>query len=211
MTSADTPLDDLLSAPEFSRVVAAVSRELARARRMPLTCARGFVLSGLGDPDKLTEICSAWTAGQRGLAKVMLRRRAIDVLREEGRRPKHRSLPAAPDALHAEISLVIAPADLHWGAEIERHSVVRVVLAALSCFASQGTIQRSRASLIRRYLLEEKSYRELSAELGVPMSALRVRVHKAIRAFREYLRMHLRHRDSELLSRIPRNERLAVK
>jgi len=193
----------LFADPRFEKAIATVSSELARARSIPLKRARGFVVSGLGDPVAFAKIREAWTIGQPALAKVMLRRRALDLLRRDAWRRKHRSLPTTVDELHADAAAGRSAADLHWGAQVERRSVVQMVLEALDCFASLGEVQRRRAVLLRRYTLEEASYAELSAELGVKEDTLRVRVHDAIWAFREHLRDHLRQRDPELFNRVP--------
>lgn len=192
----------LLVDPCFEKAIDAVSSELARARGIPFERARRYVVSGLGDPVAFAKIYDAWTTGARALARVVLRRRALDQFRQEARRRNHRSLPTTIEELHADAAAGSSAADLHWGVEIERRSVLRMVLEALDCFASLGEVQRRRAVLVRRRTLEDASYAELSVEFGVPEETLRVRAYEAISAFREHLRAHLRHRDPELYSQL---------
>jgi len=194
--------ENLFTDPTFLSVIKVVASELARGHGMPFRQAEGFVISGLGEPAVYAAVREAWAAGLRGLAKVILRRRAIDLLRKDARRPKHRSLFTTVDETHLTAATTSA-AGLHWSAQVERRLLLQMVLTALDCFASQGEVQRRRAVLLRRYTLEEASYDELSAELGVKQVALRVRVHEAIWAFREHLREHLEHRDRELFNQLP--------
>jgi DNA-directed RNA polymerase specialized sigma24 family protein len=200
---SESQLNDLLADPDFAKFVVTASSELARARSIPIQRARGFVLSGLGDPAAYLKIHEAWITGQTALVKVILRRRAIDLLRKDAPRVKHCALPVKLDELHTVLAAGGSAVDFHWAVQVERRSVVRMVLEALDCFASLGEVQRRRAALIQRRVLENTSYAELSTELGVREGALRVQVHEAILAFREHLRAHLRARDPELSRQIP--------
>lgn len=187
-------LEELFGDVEFARFFNVIVRELARTRCMSPRRARSIVLSALGDPREAAKIHAAWTGGSRGLAKWMVRCRVIDLLRMDRRRPRHESLPE--DAEEMKIAND-APEQL------EHRDLVRVILTALECFARQSEVQRRQAELLRRYKLEEATYEELRAELGVSLAALRVRVHTALREFQLYLKAYLGARDPELSRRIP--------
>jgi len=186
-------LDTLLAEPGFVRIIELVTREVARAWRVPGPAARGFVLSAIGEPATLAVIARAWlgagaTGKDRGLAKVIVRRRVIDLLRKDAR-STYRGAPASMTDL---TELERAP-DLHAAverdprAQLELQEVIRKVRDALACFAAQGPPQARQARLLEHHTLDEVSYDELGAQLACSEGALRVRVHKALRAFRKHV------------------------
>jgi len=143
------------------------------------------VVSALGDPAECAKIYSAWIGRQRPLARVILRRRVLDLLENDARRPGHHSLATTPDELELDVELPRGDNLAHWSVAVERRLFVHTVLEALDCFAGLGLRQHRQAVLLR-YVIDGGSYAELRAELGVTSSALRVRVHKALRAFRAH-------------------------
>jgi len=192
--SCKQQLEDLLEDPDFQKIIELSAREVARAWSIPYGAARGFVLSAIGVPETLERIYHAWLrakqTGDFGLAKLMVRRRVIDLLRKDARRAGHCSSPAAVNAV--ETARAPSPFDdlvqRDPRAQLELQQVILLVRAALACFASQGRAQLRQAQLLRRYALDEKSYSELAVELASSEGALRVRVHKAMLALRKHIR-----------------------
>jgi DNA-directed RNA polymerase specialized sigma24 family protein len=128
-----------------------------------------------------------------GLARLIIRRRVIDLLRKDARPNNHCSLPgAANDAIETGILPEVLCERPAWTpqTQLELSQATAMVRTALSCFASQGAKQREQALLLQRYVLDEVGYTELSAELACSKNALRVRVHKAIIALRKYVEVH---------------------
>lgn len=186
-------LQDLLRDPGFLKVVDLVASEVMRCWNVPRRTAHGFVLSAIGEPETLGRIHDAWilarnTGENPGLAKVIVRRRVIDLLRREARQTNHCSLPAAVDA--DEIDAALAFHELLQRsprAQLELQQIIQLVRSAVACFATQGRIQKRQAQLLRRYALDEVPYPELSIELACSENALRVRVHKAMLALRRHI------------------------
>ncbi|HEX7840766.1 MAG TPA: hypothetical protein VF469_24985 [Kofleriaceae bacterium] len=184
---------DLLQDPGFLKVIDLVANEVMRYWNVPHRTAHGFVLSAIGEPETLGRIHHAWilarnTGGNPGLAKVIVRRRVIDLLRRDARQTNHCSLPAAADA--DEIDAALAFDELLQRsprAQLELQQIIWLVRGALACFATQGRIQERQAQLLRRYALDEVQYSELSMELACSENALRVRVHKAMLALRRHI------------------------
>jgi DNA-directed RNA polymerase specialized sigma24 family protein len=186
-------LEELLDNQEFLRIVDLVAKEVMRFWNIPYTAARSFVLSAIGEPETLSRIHSAWSAarqtGELGLAKLIVRRRVIDLLRKDARPSHHCSLPATADAIDA------TPAPATFGdlvqrdprLQLELQQIIHMVRGAVACFAAQGRIQERQARLLHRYALDDESYADLAAELGSSAGALRVRVHKAMLALRKHI------------------------
>jgi len=208
--SSNHQLEELLRAPDFRKIVELVAKEVMRSWSVPSNAARGFVLSAIGEPETLASIHHAWFLAQRtgeslGLAKVIIRRRVIDLLRKDARLANHASLPATADALEADRALGSFD-DLvqrNPRVQLELRQVIQMVRGAVACFATQGQAQQRQAQLLRRYALDEVKYSELSVELACSENALRVRVHKAMLA----LRKHIRECHSELEDLLERDRR----
>jgi DNA-directed RNA polymerase specialized sigma24 family protein len=192
MLDAHHQLEVLLADPSFERMLRLLAREVMTRWHMDWPSARGLLLSAIGEPVVLAGIHEAWfTAGDnRGLAKVITRRRVLDLLGKDARPRWHTWLPDAID-LGTEVSPVsqrepdVQPTAM---GRIAGHRIIGAVRDALECFATQGTVQRRQAHLLQRYDLDEVTYAALSTELECNVNALRVRVHKARAALLKHIR-----------------------
>jgi len=188
-------LDALLEEPGFLKIIELVVKEVTRSWNLPGTVARGFVVSAIGEPETLACIYRAWSLANRngesfGLAKVIIRRRVIDLLRKDARQINHSSLPLTTAGLEADGALDSFH-DLvqrNPRAELELRQVIEMVRSAVTCFESQGRTQQRQAQLLRRYALDDVDYAELAVELVCSEGALRVRVHKALVALKRHIR-----------------------
>jgi hypothetical protein len=192
--STQQQLDALLADPSFLRIIDLVANEVVRLWRVPLKAARGFVLSAIGEPETLAGIYNAWSVatqsgGGLGLAKVIVRRRVIDLLRKDARQANHGSLPATAEAGEVDRALGAFQGAVQRDpcAQLELQQVIQQVRSALICFATQGATQRRQAQLLQSYALDEGSYKALSVQLACSENALRVRVHKAMSALRGHI------------------------
>jgi len=188
-------LDALLEEPGFRKIIELVVKEVTRSWNMRGTVARGFVFSAIGEPETLACIYRAWSLAKRngesyGLAKVIIRRRVIDLLRKDARQANHSSLPLTTAGLEADGALDSFH-DLvqrNPRAELELRQVIEMVRSAVACFEAQGGTQQRQAQLLRRYALDDVDYSELAVELVCSEGALRVRVHKAMVALKRHIR-----------------------
>jgi len=188
-------LDALLGELGFLKIVELVVKEVARSWTIPCSVARGFVFSAIGEPETLACIYRAWWLARRngesfGLAKVIIRRRVIDLLRRDARQRNHSSLPLTTAAIEAD-GAVDSFHDLVQRsprAELELRQVIEMVRDAVGCFEAQGRTQQRQAQLLRRYALEDVNYAELAVELACSEGALRVRVHKAMVALKRHIK-----------------------
>jgi DNA-directed RNA polymerase specialized sigma24 family protein len=187
-------LEELQGDQEFQKVFELVTKEVMRSWSISSRVARSFVLSAIGEPETLASIHRAWFTARKngdslGLAKVIVRRRVIDLLRKDRRQADHCSMPTA-EALESDSSFGsfndLLQRNPH--VQVELRQVIEMVRGALSCFATQGRVQRKQAQLLQRYALDEATYAELGPELSCSESALRVRVHKAMLALRKHIR-----------------------
>lgn len=192
MLDADQQLEVLLADSSFERILRLLAREVMARWHMSWPNARGLVLSAIGEPAVLAGIYEAWFAAgeRRGLAKLIVRRRVLDLLGKDARPRWHTWLPDATDlgneeGLVARLEPGIQPIVM---GHIARRQIVDAVRDALECFATQGAVQRRQAHLVQRYDLDEVTYAALSAELGCSINALRVRVHKARVALLKHIR-----------------------
>lgn len=179
-------LDELLADPEFLKILALAAKEVMSRWDASYGVARGFVLSAIGEPRTVEQIHAAWMAarvsGDRpALAKLMVRRRVIDLLRKDAR-PGEQTESIEDDA-HEPASEAL---DGDPRAQLEVKELIAMARAALACFASQGVIQRRQAELLAQRL-EHASYEQLGRELGCNVTALRVRAHNAMVAFRRHI------------------------
>ena len=191
--SLEDQLEDLLGDPGFVKVVDLVAKEVVRYWNVPQRTAHGFVLSAIGEPETLGCVHHAWLLARNasdspGLAKVIVRRRVIDLLRRDARQTNHCSLPPAAEAMEIDTALAFNELmERSPRAQLELQQLVRMVRGALACFATQGRTQARQAQLLRRYALDEVQYSDLSVELTCSENALRVRVHKAMLALRRHI------------------------
>ncbi len=187
-------LDALLEEPGFLKIIELVVKEVTRSWNISGPVARGFVFSAIGEPETLACIYRAWCLAKRngksyGLAKVIIRRRVIDLLRKDARQGNHSSLPSTPAAIEAEGALESFH-DLvqrNPRAELELRQVIEMVRSAVACFAAQGRTQQRQAQILRRHALDDVNYSELAVELACSEGALRVRVHKAMVALKRHI------------------------
>lgn len=185
------PLDDLLGDSVFQSTVAVIAREVYQVWKISDDVAHCIVLSAIGEPDTLACVQAAFRPKQNlGLAKMIMRRRVIDLLRRDARPANHCSLPdSGADAAEIGARPAAFQDRVDWSPSIqlELRQVNTMVRTALDCFAHQGQKQREQAQLLTRYVLDEVDYSTLSVELTCTKSALRVRVHKAMIALRKHV------------------------
>jgi DNA-directed RNA polymerase specialized sigma24 family protein len=193
--SCQSQLDELLEDPSFLKLVELIAKEVMRFWSVPHKAARGFVLSAIGEPETLASLYDTWIqakqTGELGLAKVILRRRVIDLLRKDARPGHHCSLPATADAAEPERCAGTFDELVQRSprTQLELQQVIHMVRRALACFAAQGQVQQRQAQLLHRYALDDADYAELAVELASSEGALRVRVHKAMLAFRRHIQV----------------------
>jgi DNA-directed RNA polymerase specialized sigma24 family protein len=203
-------LEELLEDLEFLRVMDLAAQEVMHLWRLSLADARRIVLSAIGEPAALASIYEAWTDARargtsRGKAKIIIRRRVIDLLRKDTRRAGHTSFEDAADKDAADDDgdeLVGEPSAQQLQrspyTQLKTSQLIHSARDALASFATGGKIQRRQAELVYRRAFQEVSYVQLSRELGCTETALRVRLCKAMRA----LQRHIRARHPELLELI---------
>jgi DNA-directed RNA polymerase specialized sigma24 family protein len=184
---SEEQLKQLLGDIGFLRTIDFVAHEAMGNWRMPYDAAFRTVLSAIGHPRHLAEVWTAWTTDSKGLARTILRRRLIDLFRKEAARPGHSSFPLSEEGEHAGHGV---PDDARGSDPLRLlHDarVIRGIRAAVASFAARGKRQQRQALLLRRRLFDEASYAELSVEFRCSPGALRVRVHKAIKALRKHI------------------------
>ncbi|HEX8110878.1 MAG TPA: hypothetical protein VF516_24265 [Kofleriaceae bacterium] len=184
-------LDELLGNSGFLKTVDLITKEVYHVWNVSDRDAYGVVLSAIGEPATLACVHAALSPNQNiALAKVIIRRRVIDLLRKDARPNNHCSLspPAAdgtePDCAPGSFG---DPLESTPRGQLEVRQIVNRVRTALDEFAAQGDKQQQQAQLLQRYVLDEVGYADLSVELTCSKNALRVRVHKAITALRKYV------------------------
>lgn len=190
-------LEELLGDPDLLKIVHLVTREVARCWNVAESAAHGLVLSAIGEPTTLACVYDAWSSARNAgekprLAKVIIRRRVIDLLRKDARPSNHHSLATvATSPMETETALGALDDRFAYNPQLqlELQQAIEMVRSALACFAAQGRIQGRQAQLLQRHILDEIDYRELSAELTCSENALRVRVCKAMLALRRHVRM----------------------
>src|SRR5262245_51891151 len=106
MVDSKQQLEELLRDPGYSRTVALLTKELMSSWNLPHSHANRLVLSAIGDPPALARIYEAWVLAKTGentrLAALISRRRVLDLLRKDARRPGHSSLPTTADEVDAD-------------------------------------------------------------------------------------------------------------
>lgn len=182
----EAKLTELLADARFLKAIEGTAREAVANWRVPLEEAQRTVLSGLGEPDALRQIHDAWTAGKIPLARLIIRRRMLDLFAEDARRPNHRSLAPVEDG-DAGLGRFGTDTDPDPHERLASGQVVERALAAFACFAAMGDKQHEQAELLRRRFSDETPYAQLSAELQCSQVALRVRVCKALKALRTHI------------------------
>ncbi len=184
-------LDELLGNSGFLKTVDLVTKEVYHVWNVSDRDAYGVVLSAIGEPATLACVHAALSPTPNiALARVIIRRRVIDLLRKDARPNHHCSLsPSAADGAEPDCP----PGSLDDLLEstprvqLEIRQIADRVRTALDGFAAQGDKQQQQAQLLQRHVLEEVGYADLSVELTCSKNALRVRVHKAITALRKYV------------------------
>jgi DNA-directed RNA polymerase specialized sigma24 family protein len=198
MSESRYQLDELLADSQFATVIALMAREVTRRWNVAHGTARCLVLSAIGEPKAIADIYKAWAEAKAvgktcGLAKLIVRRRVLDLLGRDARPTGHRSLQTVGDEI--ELDTELASVDGAFDnllqrnpqVEIEYRQIIHMVRAALTCFAAQGEVQLRQAQLLQRYALDGMTYEELSRDLACAPGALRVRVNKAMRALRRHI------------------------
>jgi len=182
-------LEDLLAQREFVRVIEIVTREVMFRCKLVRARAHEHVISGIGEPNALVSILRVWCAelalgDRQRLTRTIMLRKAFDSLRGDARRPGHNSFEVYPDDPgidNASDALSWIPRNPYE--DLVQRETAQLVRIALACFARRGQAQQRQAELLWRYSLAEQPYDELSVVLSCSKGALRVRVHKAMRAF----------------------------
>jgi hypothetical protein len=185
-------LDELLGDRRFHQLVDVCARDLRFMASLPSEAARRrFVFSAIGEPRTITLIHELWVSDRFRVAKMIMRRRVIDLLRKDGARPRHPSLQEieVEDAV-ALVADDAPPADV----QIEQHRLVQNVRDALESFANEGAKQRMQAQLLERLVLDGVSYQDVASDLECNVGALRVRLYAAKQA----LVRHIQNRHPEL-------------
>lgn len=183
-------LDELLGNSGFLKTVDLISKEVYHVWNVSDRDAHGVVLSAIGEPATLACVHAAFSPKQNlALAKVIIRRRVIDLLRKDARPNNHCSLPPAADGAEPDAppGSFDEPLERTPRVQLEVRQVACLVRTALDGFAAQGDKQHQQAQLLQRYMIDEVGYADLSVELTCSKNALRVRVHKAITALRKYV------------------------
>jgi DNA-directed RNA polymerase specialized sigma24 family protein len=188
-------LNALRADPEFQKLIVRAAAEVMRTWSVSRQNANQIVISAVGEPRTLASVHGAWFAARAnatgtGLVTVIIRRRVLDLMRSDARRPRHESLPPTieqlDDALRARAPQDgRLPQDPH--ALAERRAIVDGVRTALHSFAEQGPRQERQARLVRRHAIDEASHSDLARQLACSPTALRVRIHKAMRALRRHI------------------------
>jgi DNA-directed RNA polymerase specialized sigma24 family protein len=180
-------LKQLLGDVGFLRTIDFVAHEAMANWSMPYDAAFRAVLSAIGHPRHLAEVFGAWTTANKALARTMLRRRLIDMFRKEAARPGHSSFRLSEVGEDVGHGL----ADDARGSDPLRSlhdaRLIRGIRAAVASFTARGKRQQRQALLLRRRIIDGASYTELSVEFRCGTGALRVRVHKAIKALRKHI------------------------
>ena len=189
-------IHELLEDPAYKRALRMIATEIMRSWGIAYDVAHGYVMSASGWPMTLHEIYDVWrsrsAAEKWGLIATIVRRRTFDLLRKEAPRRDHCPL----DHLEDELGELVADCrDLLFTRNplrsLESGLLIHGVRAALTCFSMQGSIQARQADLLRRHIIEQSPYRQLSKDLACNENALRVRVCKAKYALKEHiLRCH---------------------
>lgn len=184
-------LDELLGNSGFLKTVDLITKEVYHVWNLSVRDAYRVVLSAIGEPATLACVYAALSPKQNlALARVIIRRRVIDLLRKDARPNNHCSLsPSAADGAEPQCppGAFDDPLESTPRVQLEVRQVVELVRTALDGFAAQGDKQQQQAQLLQRYVLDEVGYADLSVELTCSKTALRVRVHKAIVALRKYV------------------------
>src|ERR1700742_3320299 len=81
----EAKLTELLADARFVKAIEGTAREAVATWRVPLEEARRTVLSGLGEPDALRTVHDAWTAGKIALARLIIRRRMLELFARDAR------------------------------------------------------------------------------------------------------------------------------
>jgi DNA-directed RNA polymerase specialized sigma24 family protein len=193
---SERQLKALLEDPVFLKALALVTKEVTNNWNYSNTAARRCVLSAIGEPTALDCIYHAWTAWKarkpdEKLAHptVIIRRRVLDLLGRDARRPGHSSLPTTTDDIEETEHLALFDKNSQRNplVQLEYWQLIQLVQRAVACFAAQGVVQRRQAELLKRHAFDEISYSELSVELACAEVALRVRMHKARRALLRHI------------------------
>lgn len=179
-------LNELLADAKFEEVFEFIAKEVKTNWRLPLVIARWTVLAAFARPRDLVRIHRAWSKGRLALAKLIVRRRVFDLFRRERRKPHHSSLAVTSDGAETRPSLFAEDSPSDPLTILQCHEGSEALRASLECFASRGNKQQLQASLLWR-IIDETPYAELSTEFACTRGALRVRVHKAIRALRRHV------------------------
>src|SRR5215470_15646627 len=85
-SSARDQLDDLFGDSSFMKIVAVIAKEVYHVWNISDRDAQCFVLSAIGEPATLACVHAAFSPKRNlTLAKVIIRRRVIDLLRRDAR------------------------------------------------------------------------------------------------------------------------------
>jgi hypothetical protein len=194
MVEAAHQLKELFADPDFSRMFILAAKEVMGRWNESYAGACQIVLSAIGEPRELACIHREWAAarlagGSLGRVKLIVRRRALDLLRRDARRIGHSSLSVSEDVFDAEPGLPPRDGERERDpqAQLESQQVIQLVRDEVACFGAEGAVQQRQAAMLQRYALDEASYADLSVELNCSRGALRVRVYNAMVAFREHI------------------------
>jgi len=185
--SLESKVKEMLADPQFWAIVDFVAREAQSNWHTSFADARMSVISSLGQPRDLVAVHDAWTQGNRALTGTILRRRTFDLFRRDARRPGHSSFAVTAEDVEAALGVFGRGLQRDPREWLEYLEEIRGVRAAVSCFAECGAHKRDQAHLLLSYFIDEIPYAELSSALACSRGALRVRMHKALKALIEHI------------------------
>lgn len=193
MADSSQQLEELLRDPGYLKTIDLLTREVMRTWNYSHSDAHRLVLSAIGEPRALSDIHEAWLVARAGgnsrLPALISRRRVLDLLGKDARRPGHSSALLGSEEIDAEWvpAALRTDANLAPSVQLERAELRAMIRGAIACFAAGGVVQQRQASLLQSRVFDEVSYPDLCLELACTRTALRVRVHAALRAFRRHI------------------------
>jgi DNA-directed RNA polymerase specialized sigma24 family protein len=143
-------------------------------------------MSAIGTPKAIGSIHRAMREAREsqpakfGKVRVIVRRRVIDLLKDD--RTSDRQSPL-PDLEQAEFYTSEPDPE----ESIQAFQLKELISRALDHFGAQGEVRERQAYILRRQTLEGVSYAELSVELQCTIGAIGLRLRDAREAFRKHI------------------------
>jgi DNA-directed RNA polymerase specialized sigma24 family protein len=185
--SLEAKAKELFADSHFRESLDFVAREAQSNWHTSFATARMSVISGFGQPRDLVAVHDAWAQGNRALVATILRRRTFDVFRRDARRPGHSSFTVTAESAEAVLGMFDHDLRRNPREWLEYLEGIEGVRAAVTCFAACGGHSQDQAQLLVCYFLDETPYAQLSRAFACTRVALRVRMHKAIKALTKHI------------------------